>query len=119
MSCSINHQLKLKKKHRKSYISGCFQVCILIIVEIILYPDACNTYLHGYKVISFICFVFFFVCLLCLVDLWFTESIHILVNLKLCWKISLPKHALITTIYLFYILYVFITCLNKVYSDTY
>ena len=32
-------------------------------------------------------------------------------DLKLCWKISLPKHALITIIYLYYLLYVFITCL--------
>jgi hypothetical protein len=31
-------------------------------------------------------------------------------DLKVCWKISLPKHALITTIYLYYLLYVFITC---------
>jgi hypothetical protein len=35
-----------------------------------------------------------------------------------CWKISLPKHALITTIYLFYILYVFITCLYVMFYQS-
>ena len=53
-----------------------------------------------------------------ILDLWFTESIHILVNLKLCWKISLPKHALIFFIYLFYILYVFITCLYVMFDQS-
>lgn len=39
-------------------------------------------------------------------------------DLKLCWKISLPKHALITTIYLYYILYVFITCLYVMFYQS-
>ena len=39
-------------------------------------------------------------------------------DLKLCWKISLPKHALITTIYLYYILYVFITCLYGMFYQS-
>ena len=37
---------------------------------------------------------------------------------KLCWKISLPKHALITTIYLYYIHYVFITCLYVMFYQS-
>jgi hypothetical protein len=39
-------------------------------------------------------------------------------DLKRCWKISLPKHALITTIYLYYILYVFITCLYVMFYQS-
>ena len=39
-------------------------------------------------------------------------------DLKLCWKISLPKHALITTIYLYYLLYVFITCLYVMFYQS-
>jgi hypothetical protein len=39
-------------------------------------------------------------------------------DLKLCLKISFPKHALITTIYLFYILYVCITCLYVMFYQS-
>ena len=39
-------------------------------------------------------------------------------DLNLCWKISFPKHALITTIYLYYILYVFISCLYVMFYQS-
>ena len=39
-------------------------------------------------------------------------------DLNLCWKISLPKYALITTIYLYYIHYVFITCLYVMFYQS-
>jgi hypothetical protein len=39
-------------------------------------------------------------------------------DLKLCWQISLPKHALTTTIYLYYLLYVFISCLYVMFYQS-
>ena len=40
-------------------------------------------------------------------------------DLKLCWKISLLKHTLIyTAIYLYYMLYVFITCLYVMFCQS-